>query len=672
MLTAADLELHRQLGIEIDLLVHHQVRRVDDRRARELLNIGRKHGDFSGIEYPYLDPHTGRRVTSRVRRDRPEVEQGRPKAKYCSPFGDRKHLYFAVKEAAVLAETRIPVIIVEAEKSALAIASLAERQDRPVLAIATGGCWGWRGRIGKTDGPNGERIDELGVLPDFDRIGWQGRVAYLAFDSNAATNPKVQAARRELSRELLTRKARVQIVPLGGYDGINGPDDFIGARGDTAFLALLENASSADVGVTLDDFQAYMPAHNYIFMPAREVWPAASVDARITDWPTRTTETGDVTMMRPSAWLDRYRAVEQMTWCPGLPEVIANRLIADGGWIERLGCSTVNLYRPPRVARGNPKEAGPWLNHIMRMYPDEADHLIGWFAHRVQRPAEKINHAIVLGGAQGIGKDTLVEPLKHAVGPWNFAEILPEQLLARFNSFVRSVVLRINEAKDQGDIDRFALYERLKIYCAAPPDVIRCDEKHLREHNVMNVTGVIITTNYKTDGIYLPADDRRHYVAWSDLTKDDFIDAYWGELWEWYADGGLENVAAFLTEYDLSTFHPKAPPKKTATWWTIVDANRAPEDAELADVLDKLCDPDVVTLSRLADHAQSGFAEFLRDRKNARRISHRMEEAGYVPVRNDAAKDGLWRVDGKRQAVYGKKVMDLRDRVTAARQLAGW
>jgi len=39
---------------------------------------------------------------------------------------------------------------------------------------------------------------------------------------------------------------------------------------------------------------------------------------------------------------------------------------------------------------------------------------------------------------------------------------------------------------------------------------------------VLNVCGVVITTNHKTDGIYLPADDRRHYVAWSDLAKEDF------------------------------------------------------------------------------------------------------------------------------------------------------
>ena len=28
----------------------------------------------------------------------------------------------------------------------------------------------------------------------------------------------------------------------------------------------------------------------------------------------------------------------------------------------------------------------------------------------------------------------------------------------------------------------------------------------------------------KTDGIFLPADDRRHYVAWSNAQKDEFSD----------------------------------------------------------------------------------------------------------------------------------------------------
>src|SRR5215469_5090659 len=33
--------------------------------------------------------------------------------------------------------------------------------------------------------------------------------------------------------------------------------------------------------ISLDDFYAYMPMHNYIFVPARTPWPGASVNSRI-------------------------------------------------------------------------------------------------------------------------------------------------------------------------------------------------------------------------------------------------------------------------------------------------------------------------------------------------------------------------------------------------------
>ena len=83
-------------------------------------------------------------------------------------------------------------------------------------------------------------------------------------------------------------------------------------------------------------------------------------------------------------------------------------------------------------------------------------------------------------------------------------------------AFVKSVILRVNEARDLGDVDRYAFYDHMKAYTAAPPDVLRVDEKNLREYTGAGMCcGVVITTNHKTDGIYLPADDRRHYVAWS-------------------------------------------------------------------------------------------------------------------------------------------------------------
>jgi Family of unknown function (DUF5906) len=420
------------------------------------------------------------------------------------------------------------------------------------------------------------------------------------------------------------------------------------------------DAEPTEEAVTAADFYAYMPMHQYLFVPSRELWPAASVNARVT-------MEGKV---KAADWLDEHRHVEQMTWAPGEPLVIADRLVSGGGWIERAGCSSFNLYRPPQLQHGDPGAAGPWLEHIARVFPDSAEHIVNWLAHRVQRPGEKINHALVLGGAQGIGKDTILEPVKYAVGPWNFVEVTPAQLLGRFNGFVKSVVLRISEARDLGDVDRYAFYEHTKLYTAAPPDVIRCDEKNLREHAVMNVTGVILTSNHKQDGIYLPADDRRHYVAWSTLSKEDFADTYWQTLYGWYRAGGTGHVAAHLAGLDLSGFDAKAPPPKTAAFQDIVDANRAPEDSELADVLEALRNPPAVTLSDITFYALGDFKGWLQDRKNRRQVPHRLETAGYVPVRNDADKhDGQWKVDGKRQTIYARRELSVRDRIAAAAQL---
>ncbi len=91
-LTETDLQLFARLGITPDLLAAAQVDRVTDPQAREIYGIvGR--GDRSGIIFPYLNPETGNRWTARLRRDHPEIEAGKPKNKYISAYGDKRHLY---------------------------------------------------------------------------------------------------------------------------------------------------------------------------------------------------------------------------------------------------------------------------------------------------------------------------------------------------------------------------------------------------------------------------------------------------------------------------------------------------------------------------------------------------------------------------------------------------
>jgi hypothetical protein len=481
---------------------------------------------------------------------------------------------------------------------------------------------------------------------------------------------------------LRTYARSVKVVELPGLAPNEDVTDWLnGGKTKNDLLKVIEETDERSVptgqgGVSLDDFHAYMPMHNYIFGPSGETWPATSVNSRIPPVPlVRNGEPvldadGEQVQLKANVWLDQNRAVEQMTWAPGEPQVIADRLIAEGGWIQRPGCNVFNLYRPPSELRGDPTKAQPWVDHVYLVYPADAEHIINWLAHRVQRPQEKINHALVLGGAMGVGKDTILEPAKAAVGPWNFTEVSPQHMLGRFNGFVKSVILRVSEARDLGDVDRFAFYDHMKSYTAAPPDVLRVDEKHLREHAVFNVCGVIITTNHKTNGIFLPADDRRHYVAWTELVKEDFTEAYWDRLWGWYAHGGTGHVAAFLAQRDITAFRAKMPPPKTAAFWDIVASNSAPEDAELTDALDKLGHPDAVTLKAIALVSEPEFAGWLQDRKNFRSLPHKMEECGYKPVRNAAAKSGRWKVDGKDATIYARKELSVREAVIAAEKRA--
>jgi len=442
-------------------------------------------------------------------------------------------------------------------------------------------------------------------------------------------------------------------------------------------------------GLGLEDFYAYMPRHQYIFVPTREMWPGSSVNTRLPKVPLfkkngspLADENGDQKHSKPSDWLDKHRPVEQMTWAPGEPLTVDGRLMAEGGWFDRPGTTTFNMYRPPAVRQGNSAGADRWVELVQRIYPDDADHIIAYCAHRIQHPAVKINHGILLGGSTGIGKDTILEPLKLGVGPWNFKEVSPQDIMSSYNDYMQCVVLRISEAHDLGDINRYAFHDHMKTILAAPPDVIRVNGKYMPQHYVLNVAGVIYTTNNRFDSVYLPPNDRRTYVAWSEIQSADFVKEFWTSFYGWYAAGGLEDVVAYLAEYDLAEFDAKAPPRKTEAFWQIVGAGAAPENSELADILDALGakenlkdvggehhGPVATTLAKVIGEAQGDLFEWLKDRKNRRVLSHRFEACGYAAVRNPDAKDGMWVIGGKRQMVYARMDVAPAEQLKAAQRL---
>lgn len=415
--------------------------------------------------------------------------------------------------------------------------------------------------------------------------------------------------------------------------------------------------------LSIDEFASYLPERKYIYRPTGKIWEPAGINRAFPP-----IKEGKTTI-KQSDLIDESCPVHDLTWAPGEPQIIEGRFLDHGGWLAKSGARVYNSYRAPLPCRGDIDQADRWLDHLARVYPDDASHIVDWLAHQVQRPGEKLNHALVLGGAQGIGKDTILEPVRRAVGAWNCGEVSPTELLGRFNAFLKNVLLRVSELRDLGDRDRFGFYEHTKTLIAAPPDTVIIDEKNIRAYRVPNLVGVIFTTNHRTNGLYLPADDRRHFVAWSECIPEDFSSDYWTNLYRWFAEGGSDHVMAYLLAVDLATFDAKAPPPKTSAFWDIVTASRSPEDADLAEAIIKLEEPDALTVADVEQACQDlDFKAWIRDRKNSRQIPHRFEACGYVATRNPDAKDGQWVVNGKRQTVYAKQELSIQQRITAARK----
>ncbi|WP_414814917.1 hypothetical protein [Rhizobium sp. IY2] len=194
----------------------------------------------------------------------------------------------------------------------------------------------------------------------------------------------------------------------------------------------LKTGRGARFKLTTDDFWCHMPSHKFIYTENGDLWPSSSVNNRVPPVFVGCNDDGKEIYIPAASWIAEHQPVEAMTWHPGLPRLIYDNLMTEGGLIDKPGATLFNLYRPAPILLGDPSKAGPWLDHIRVVFPDDVEHLVKWFAHRVQRPHEKINHGLVMIGEQGIGKDTILYPVIEAIGRWNHKAISPTVLLGRF------------------------------------------------------------------------------------------------------------------------------------------------------------------------------------------------------------------------------------------------
>jgi hypothetical protein len=398
-----------------------------------------------------------------------------------------------------------------------------------------------------------------------------------------------------------------------------------------------EQTNTARELYSLQDFVYDATQNKYWILGQATLLEAAAVNAMIPleRWETRADREGNLRPIKPSETIARIEndmLVESATWWPGEGRIVNDVFVTKDGAFPSHGARMYNLYRPPPQARGNAASVEPFVNHCKTLWPEDAEYLFDYWAHMIQCPHEKCNAAVVMVGEQGVGKDSALYAVRTAIGEWNAKEIEPDHVFSSFNSWRECVMLVINEARPSKEDHRASdFYNILKPLIAAPPVWLPLNDKFARERYVRNVMRVHITMN-DPSSLFIPAGDRRMFVAEAQKSKGWADADYFARLFAWYAAGGLQNVAAWLMQRDLTNFNPTAPPPQTAAWRNIVGSWNRQEEDPLLNALQQLGSPEVVFASDLVATAAADFdhANELRDLiKSRRKLAHQMDAQGY-------------------------------------------
>lgn len=359
-------------------------------------------------------------------------------------------------------------------------------------------------------------------------------------------------------------------------------------------------------------------------------------------------------LIKPSSDIARVendQFVEGATWWPGKPQIIPNWYIDSSGYYPMMGARIFNKFRPMPELWGDANEAGPWVDHVKRLWPDPREHeyFFDYCAHMLQKPHEKCNAAIVLSGKQGIGKDAALLPIKMAIGAWNTKGIDPDDLFSQFKPWVETLMLVVDEVRPtKEEYMASSMYNIMKPLIAAPPEVLPLNDKFAKLRYVINVLRLFITTNDYLS-MYIPEDDRRMFIMHSTLQDKWHIaagfDTYFFDLFNWIQNNGAGHVAAWLRARDLCEFDPKGQVEKTLGWSTISNTWGAPEDAVTA-VLEKLKRPDVFFGAELMDEQFDHIDEIRGMLKSPRKIGHRLQREGYIMMKNPDSDRWAFRHEG--------------------------
>lgn len=433
--------------------------------------------------------------------------------------------------ADVMQDTETVIYITEGElKAACATA-------RGLPTIGLGGVDVWRSKKRK-----------LPLLPQLTEVKWKDRKVVIVFDSDAATNPDVVRAQRQLSRVLLELGAMPVIAALSpSKDGKKqGLDDFLVAHDVEDLLAVVERAQPLadsvalwelneevvfvrDPGLVIERATGQRMSPN---MFVNSVYANRTFIDYSGEKPKRVNAA-----KRWLEWAHRFEA-RKVTYAPGKPQFI------DGCW---------NLWTGWGVEpkRGN---VDPWHRLLDFLFKGEPPEVRQWFerwcAYPLQHPGTKLFSSVVMWGVvHGTGKTLVGYTLRDIYGS-NGMEIKNHHLSSQFNEWAENKQFIIGD--EVTGSDKRVDADRLKGLITQEEIVINA--KFIPVYRVPDCVNYYFTSNHP-DAFFLEDSDRRFFIH--EVIGGPGPRAMYDQYDEWRRSGGPAHLFDYLLRLDLGDFNPK-------------------------------------------------------------------------------------------------------------------
>ena len=525
------------------------------------------------IKIPYWDIHGSKTNFCRVRFLEYDSFVIKPQ-RYSQPKNSGAHLYFTPgrftftdSEGTELAQTwdqiadnpKRPLIITEGEFKAMC----ACFNNLPTIGL--GGVWSWKS----------QRLLKP-LLPEFYKIKWLGRMVYIIFDSDLATNENVMQALCALARELETLGAAVSMlflpdVIVGGKTGL---DDYIVRRGAESLRELMKNSSTPITAVLelsnfnkecawVSSIQRIMELNTGTLMPRKE----AETHFSNRSCPTAKMKNGRLLVQTEPLfpqWLSfpgrlNYNTI---TYEPGKDKIIETSI----------GNKTALNYNAWTGWGTTPKKGNiaPWSTLMDSWFP-EKEHRTWfeqWLAYPLQHPGTKMTTAVVVWSPkQGTGKSLVGYTMREIYGRKNFSEIGQDDLHNNYTSWAENKQFIMGD--EISGYDKRRDIDKLKQFITQ--ETLMVKKKYIPEYEVPFCANFYFTSNH-ANAIFIERNDRRFFVHQieTELGSDWFINVY--DKWL-YRENGAAHLHHYLLNLNLDGVHHKAPAMITDSKIEMIEDN---------------------------------------------------------------------------------------------------